>query len=639
MKSTYLILFTVLLGGLSFLGFSRWSKQAIKLERGDNYHRDLPEGVNDLFAGSGKCGGCHGPDPQIITSVDDDSVDVNVTSDWRSTMMANSAKDPFWRAKVSHETLVNPGHATDLETKCTSCHAPLGHFNALHNGQTTYSISEMVSDSIALDGVSCSACHQLDPDSLGKEFSGNIVYDTNKIIWGQYQNPFPAPMQSLVGFDVQYGAHVGLSEMCASCHTLITSTVDLSGNYTGDKFVEQATYHEWLNSQYASGPVEKTCQSCHMPSIDDSVKLALDYGWVGGRSPYSKHHFAGSNVFMLKLLKNNMDSLGVDATATQFDSTISRTLNMLQKQSMNLSCIELNRQNDTAYYEVEIENLAGHKLTSGYPSRRIFMQFIVLDSLGDTLFKSGTWDGSYEVLGHDANYEPHYDVIRNEDEVQIYELVFGDVNGNKTTILERGYAPLKDNRIPPKGFSMSHFAYDTTEIAGLALADPNFNWDGTTEGTGIDKIYYNIGLDGYTGDLNVICRSYYQTAPPAWMVEMFSHSSYEIDRFRDMFDLADKVPTLMKQVLLGDIFVGEKELDVLDFNIYPNPANSQLFVDVEGNGKIDKMEVYSLSGRHVMNLSGINRSIDVSTLSSGTYILRVLGENGKVSSKRFIVQH
>ena len=49
--------------------------------------------------------------------------------------MANSAKDPFWRAKVAHEVAINPDHQLELEDKCTSCHAPLGHFNAHHLGE------------------------------------------------------------------------------------------------------------------------------------------------------------------------------------------------------------------------------------------------------------------------------------------------------------------------------------------------------------------------------------------------------------------------------------------------------------------------------------------------------------------------
>jgi hypothetical protein len=48
--------------------------------------------------------------------------------------------------------------------------------------------------------------------------------------------------------------------------------------------------------------------------------------------------------------------------------------------------------------------------------------------------------------------EPHYQIINRPDQAQIYEMVMGDVNGQFTTVLMRGYAPLKDNRLPPIGF-------------------------------------------------------------------------------------------------------------------------------------------------------------------------------------------
>ena len=55
-----------------------------------------------------------------------DGWDVNVTDYWRSTLMANSAHDPFWRAKVRHEVLVNPDH--QLGSKINAPRAtPMGH--------------------------------------------------------------------------------------------------------------------------------------------------------------------------------------------------------------------------------------------------------------------------------------------------------------------------------------------------------------------------------------------------------------------------------------------------------------------------------------------------------------------------------
>ena len=117
----------------------------------------LYEGTNSMFASSGKCDHCHGFDPNGLASVDALGNDINVVDDWRTSMMANSAKDPYWRAKVSHEITINPGHQQEIESLCTRCHAPLGRFAAMAAGADHYSIAEMVEDSVALDGVSCLA--------------------------------------------------------------------------------------------------------------------------------------------------------------------------------------------------------------------------------------------------------------------------------------------------------------------------------------------------------------------------------------------------------------------------------------------------------------------------------------------------
>lgn len=70
----------------------------------------LPDTTNALFTGSGKCAGCHGTDPNSFASIVGQTYpavpmpgghDVNPTDQWRSSLMANSAKGPFWRAKVA----------------------------------------------------------------------------------------------------------------------------------------------------------------------------------------------------------------------------------------------------------------------------------------------------------------------------------------------------------------------------------------------------------------------------------------------------------------------------------------------------------------------------------------------------------
>mgnify|MGYP001404939898 CR=1 FL=1 len=84
----------------------------------------LPDTSNALFTGSGVCAGCHGHDQAGLANVSSAGEDVNPTDQWMSSLMGNSAKDPFWRAKVAHEVAINPDHQLELEDKCTSCHAP-----------------------------------------------------------------------------------------------------------------------------------------------------------------------------------------------------------------------------------------------------------------------------------------------------------------------------------------------------------------------------------------------------------------------------------------------------------------------------------------------------------------------------------
>jgi hypothetical protein len=593
---------------------------------------DFPDTVNTLFAGSGKCAGCHGFDPAGLSSRDDDGNDVNVVNAWAASMMANAAKDPFWRAKVSHEVAVNPNHQEDLESTCTKCHAPLGRFNAMHNGQDHYSIQEMAIDSIALDGVSCSACHQLDTNFVGLNFSGNLIYDTTHTIFGPFSNPFSQPMVGLVGFDVVYNPKISQSLTCATCHTLITQSSDLDGEYTGTEFVEQATYHEWLNSIYNQDLTRQECQACHVPRIDDEVALALDYSFIGGRSPFGKHELTGANVFMLKLMRNNIAALGINASSIDYDSSIVRTERMLRDCTLTLQLNELNRTTDSVYYSLRIENKAGHKFPSGYPSRRASLQFLLKDESGDTLFFNGGFDSEYEVIGHSLPYENHHQIIRNEEDVQIYEMVFADINGDKTTILERGYEILKDNRIPPNGFSTQHMAYDTVSIVGNAEEDINFNIENATEGSGSDLVYYTIALNGYMGPLSAKARIYYQTTPPAWMSEMFDHETPEILFFKDMYDNSDRSPFLVSEISNDSISTGIDENVDLNLQIYPNPSNGIVYL--EGIESDVSIELFTINGQFIDRYENVSK-IDLPD-EKGVYILRIIQEGKKDSIKRVI---
>ncbi|HOZ41722.1 MAG TPA: multiheme c-type cytochrome [Flavobacteriales bacterium] len=571
--------------GLGLLGvvalFAAW-KEAVRPVKGPHgslelallrSEGDLPVLFSTYFTTAGRCAGCHGHDPVGLASIDGQGRDVNVADDWRSTLMANSARDPFFKAKVSHEVLVNPGHQTAIENKCLSCHAPLGMHEERMLGNPPFTMAMLDTSIMGQDGVSCLSCHMQSESLAGSYFSGELQFDSARV-YGPYADDQinPAIMQFFVNFTPGFGSHILNSKVCAGCHTLITETLDLEGNITGDKFVEQATYHEWKNSIYSS--TEVNCNTCHMPRIQDPIILAADYAFLNPQTPFGLHHLAGANVHMLELMKANKSTLGIPATDAQFDSTIARTRHLLTQRSLDIDLDLVERTMDSAYYSVQLTNRAGHRFPSGYPSRRAFIEFVVLDTFGDTVFKSGRTDGTYEVEGHDEGYEPHYNIIRAGDEVQIYELVMGDVNGNVTTVLERAKDPIKDNRLVPLGFSMGHPSHDTTRIAGAALIDPDFNRDANgTEGSGSDIVRYHVPLNGESAALRAFVRVYYQPMPPLWNAEMFSAHSGPIDQFRDMLAASDGTPTLVASdsVLLGPLNVGAPVGDRI--HVHPNPTS------------------------------------------------------------------
>ncbi len=586
--------------GLLFIGWDEAMRPvagphgALELEllRADG---DLPVVFSTYFITAGRCAGCHGHDPDGITSIDSQGRDVNLVDDWRSTMMANSARDPFFRAKVEHEVVVNPEHQTEIENKCLGCHAPLGMHEEELLGHPPFTMAHLDTSILGQDGVSCLSCHMQSEAAAGGLFSGQLVFDSARV-YGPYSDDQinPAIMQSFVGFTPGFGTHIANSKVCAGCHTLVTQTLDLDGNPTGEEFVEQATYHEWLNSVYSAAGTQ--CNTCHMPRLNDPILLAADYAFLNAQQPFGLHHLAGGNVHMLKLLKQFKDTLDIPANDTQFDSTIVRTQHLLTERTLDAQITLADRTGDTIYYDLRLENRAGHRFPSGYPSRRAFVEFVVLDMAGDTVFKSGRMNSAFEVEGHDAGYEPHYDVITAPDQVQIYELVMGDVNDNVTTVLERARDPLKDNRLVPMGFSTAHVSYDTTRIAGVPASDADFNHNTLgQEGSGSDVVHYHVPVAGVDGGLRAFARVFYQPVPPGWNAEMFSHSGARIDAFRDMLDASDKSPTVVASDSLVVGPTGVPDAPSQQVRLFPNPSEDG-WVTVSAAGRCTVLGVLDASG-------------------------------------------
>jgi hypothetical protein len=605
---------------------------------------DLPTGSSDMFMGSGRCAGCHGIDLDIdnppLANVDENGVNVSPAENWRASMMANSAKDPMWRAKVAHEVTINPDHAEELVNKCTSCHAPMGRFEAEHDGVEYFTMDMLDADSLALDGVSCMACHAQQIETAGQFFSGELHYNPDTI-WGPVFNISKGDepmadyvMQNFVGVLPVADHRFPKSETCAGCHTLLTNTADLDGNLTGNTFVEQATYHEWLNSSYnTDDETAQECQTCHMPHLNEGVIVASGYSWLPERQPYAQHTLVGGNSFMLKLMKNNIATLGLTANEDHFQTAIDRTIDNLQNHSAEILLTQGVIDGDTARYTVKLSNKAGHKLPSGYPARRAWVEFIMTDENGNEIFHSGKLTPGFDVQGQNEDWEPHYDIITDDlEQVQIYELVMGDVMGNVTTVLERADHPIKDNRLVPVGFSAEHPVYDTTQVVGVGN-DPNFNLINGIEGSGTDEISYHVPVSGIAGNVTVTARLMYQSLPPKWNEEMFSVDHPVINAFEEMYWQEGPSPVMMVEAETTSTLVniaGSSEL----FNISPNPTlNGQVFVDA-GTDVIKSIHVYDMNGKLVQSLQvNGNRTAVKLPFISGMYLLDIHTSRGRKVEK------
>lgn len=496
----------------------------------------------DLFSTSGTCVACH------TNMVDESGADVSNGIYWRSTMMANSARDPYWQATLRSEVLKTPDYQAVIEDKCSTCHMPMARTTSAAAGEKGqvfdggYLDPENENHTLAMDGVSCTVCHQIQPDGFGEKasFSGGYTIDTNtpsgeRNIFGPYpmDESQATIMKSVSGFVPSQGLHIQQSEMCAACHTLYTPTINAAGEIVGE-FPEQTPYLEWLNSEYKD---TQSCQDCHMPQAQGGVQLSITGGEP--RSPFSKHVFIGGNVYMLEMLKTFGDEIGVTATSEQFEATILRTLDQLQNQTASLTFenAELSAQTLTA--NVVVENLAGHKFPSGYPARRTWLHITLTDSNGKIIFESGRPNPDGSITGNDQDtdpgrYEPHYTQINNPDQVQIYETVMHDPDGDVTTTLMRGAGYLKDNRLLPAGFGKETAPGDVA-VQGTALKDPDFLG-------GSDNVEIVIDLGDAQGPFTLTVELLYQSLSYRWVENLRPLEAKEISQFMTYYEAVPNEP-------------------------------------------------------------------------------------------------
>ena len=393
------------------------------------------------YSGNGVCAACHtdqnvGDDRVMVIQDDSGFRDVSIGRAWETSLMANSTRDPYWHAVVASELHRYPNLADEINDTCTRCHAPMANdfarkenitLNVFDTGsvdtgdfvQGVYSMdntNELFNH--AMDGVSCAMCHQIaDDGNLGTDqgMSGGWVVNAfpeanfqDRPAYGQYTDPEQGYMRQQSGFTPEFGAHISSSDTCGSCHNLKTEPVDENGQPVPGvaHFAEQMVYTEWENSIFDdAGSQPTSCQSCHMPVVDQAVPLA-NAGANPARPGFAEHTFLGANTVMQDMLKNFKDELGVSSeiSGADFDESIARNRQFL-KTSATVELLNSQLTDNKLTVDVKLTNHTGHKLPSGYHTRRVYLHVLVTDADGQLVYENGAIrpDGSIVGLSEDAS--------------------------------------------------------------------------------------------------------------------------------------------------------------------------------------------------------------------------------------------
>ena len=478
------------------------------------------------FLTSDQCSSCHDATgtlspirPDLPTMMFPDATEplanVSPYGEWRYSMMGLSGRDPIFFAQLDTETTLHAnlqnhlGTAPEfIEDLCLHCHGVMGQRQFhIDNGSGGFFTRPELNDTnskygaLGRDGVSCTVCHHVSPDGLGTSstFTGNFNVGPASEVYAQYSNPQTYPMHAALGLTPELGSQINDPGLCGSCHTIILPVYDSQGNQVMENgqpktFYEQATFLEWLNSNFSTVP----CQSCHLPTQFGAPPTTLSYKIANIedntfppvmfrepdpditlqiRNPFGRHTLLGINVFALEMFTQFRKQLGLYAMDPNLSpphylepvppvssprTAISSSVMIATTQSAVINIPSVIEVNGNLQADVRVLNLAGHSFPSGEGFRRAFIDFQVLDRNGNVLWASGETNSDGVILGANGmplttefftstqqTFQPHFwtgNPITSPDQVQIYEELVRDPQNMLTTSFLALDTKVKDNR-------------------------------------------------------------------------------------------------------------------------------------------------------------------------------------------------
>lgn len=409
---------------------------------------------------------------------------------WQGTMMANSFRDPLFRAALA---IANQDTRIGGDF-CLRCHAPV----AWLAGQSIPTDGSRVGRDGA-EGVSCEFCHRIEARSLPSNAQYFIV--DQPLVWGPYPEDASGNLMLLAtGRRPVFSEHVSRSELCATCHEITNPLNQLP--------IEN-TYTEWRNSAFAMEGIE--CQDCHMPDVPGGGYAAQDPRVTPPfREHVPQHIFVGGNAWVPLVLAELYPELN---RRRAYEQTAAEAVKLLGQAAELSVTLQQGSNHNELIAHVRVTNLSGHKLPTGYPEgRRIWLQVMASDGAGRVFFESGRYDADQARLIEDP-------------QIKIYEAKFGIHGRGETFHFLLNDTLLKDNRIPPRGYIPD----PRTNPVGAAYA-PGQHWDVTT---------YRIPLLSVQGPVTVSAKLLYQTASREY-IEFLRDENRSDDWGRRLFELWER---------------------------------------------------------------------------------------------------
>ncbi len=464
-----------------------------------------------------QCGFCHS----------DYDLEAEPFRPWAASMMGQSARDPMFFACLA----VANQDATDAGLFCIRCHVP----NAFLGGRAVPTDGSAF-EPTDREGVNCNFCHRVVNPNFPVPGDGPVedhailkALEAEGLVPAQGSNSryVVDPVDSRRGpFDdvpnnVHFNAEILVSpfhqnaEFCWTCHDvsnpLLAPQPDGSWQLdplatphaTGDQadmFPLHRTYSEWKNSYYftlqgvqhfgrfggnhinnpefiadGTAGVMHTCQDCHMP---DAFGQGCGFGPpFFARQDDPQHSFIGPNTWGLQSVRT-VDADGDGAPDYPDSETYLSDESVAAAIARNTELLELASDLQLVQVSgdlrVRVINMGGHKLPTGFPDgRRIWINVRFLDGEGEVLQEHGAYDVGTATL--------------TAGDTRVYEVILG-IDAQQAKATGRPEGPtfhfmlanevLKDNRIPPTGFSNSVALINGSAPVGASYADGQ-HWDDT----------------------------------------------------------------------------------------------------------------------------------------------------------------